>query len=83
MKYIVQKAVKDRAKQLGYRTSKSFLHMLDVTVETILESMVLWTKPMKTYNGENLAYYLGHHKISGGKQREKKSRKRRKGHGKI
>ena len=63
MIYIKKKQVKQKAHQLGFRTSPTFLSMLDATVELILIQMVNWTTPMKTMTERTMAEYLVHHKI--------------------
>jgi len=63
MLYIKKKAVKQRVRQLGYRVSPTFFHMLDLTVETILMQVVNWTRPAKTFRGDTLAEYLHWHRI--------------------
>ena len=58
MRYISQKHIKAKAKELGYRTNAGFFHTLDVAIEKMIVGAVEWTRPKKTLSREALLAYL-------------------------
>ena len=56
--YLINKKVKKKVHDMGYRANKGFLQMLDVAIESILAGTVQWTQPKKLMTRDTLAAYL-------------------------
>lgn len=63
MKYIRVKQVKARRKELGFRSSPSFLTALDILVDRMIVVSGTWTRPQKTIKMKNIVAYCQHHRI--------------------
>ena len=63
MKFIKEKSVKEKLKNMGFRSGNGLTNVLDVMIDTVLERATEYVKPQKTMNREDMMAYLERHKI--------------------